>query len=279
MADSDRQWEYKYSFQAHLFSPCWKDAHVGLSAAVERGPSQGARSGSTEPTWVSLQESSISQTSLRRSGQGCPLLRALDEHSFIVRVLRARRAPGRIFSPAFRLSTSLRGRPGCSSNARVERAPSERARSASRRTTRPPPLPPSNGEFPPAPGLRRLCSTMEQTRLYQRNLYRLPVTCPAMYCAMSTVGEGKITNLSAVGCTIETDQPLPADQNVALRLMLPDQRESLPIDEAQVRWVHGNLAGIEFIQVEYTANLRLHGLVWDGMVQRFRALQQKRATS
>ncbi len=27
--------------------------HVGLSAAVERGPSQGARSGSTGPTWVS----------------------------------------------------------------------------------------------------------------------------------------------------------------------------------------------------------------------------------
>ena len=120
---------------------------------------------------------------------------------------------------------------------------------------------------------------MEQTRPYQRSLYRLPVTCPAMYCAMSTVGEGTITNLSAVGCTIETDQPLLADQNVALRLMLPDQHESLPIDEAQVRWVHGNLAGIEFIQVECTANLRLHGFVWDGMAQRFHSVQQDRATS
>ena len=30
----------------------WKDTHVGLRAAVERGPSQGARSGSTGPTWV-----------------------------------------------------------------------------------------------------------------------------------------------------------------------------------------------------------------------------------
>ena len=53
---------------------------------------------------------------------------------------------------------------------------------------------------------------MEQTRAYLRSLYRLPVTYPAMYCVMSTVGEGTITNLSAVGCTIETDQPLPADQ-------------------------------------------------------------------
>ena len=71
---------------------------------------------------------------------------------------------------------------------------------------------------------------MEQTKAYQRSLYRLPVTCPAMYCGMSTVGEGTITNLSAVGCTIETDQPLLADQDVALRLLLPDQHESLPIE-------------------------------------------------
>ena len=138
---------------------------------------------------------------------------------------------------------------------------------------------PSIGEYLPPAQLRTLCSSMEQTRPYQRNLYRLPVTCPAMYCAMSTVGEGTITNLSAVGCTIETDRPLLADQNVALRLMLPDQHESLPIDEAHVRWVHGNLAGIEFVQVERTANLRLHGFVWDGMVQRFQSIQKERATS
>ena len=33
----------------------WKGTHVGLSAAVERGPSQGARSGSTGPTWAPFQ--------------------------------------------------------------------------------------------------------------------------------------------------------------------------------------------------------------------------------
>ena len=120
---------------------------------------------------------------------------------------------------------------------------------------------------------------MEQTGPYQRSLYRLPVTCPAMYCALSIVGEGAIKNLSAVGCTIETDEPLLADQSIALRLMLPDQSESLPIDEAHVRWVHGNLAGIEFIQVERTANLRLHGFVWEGMARRFQSIQQDRATS
>ena len=56
-----------------------KGTHVGLSAAVERGPSN-------------------SLCPLERIGQGCPLLRASNEHSFIVRVLRARRAAGRSFS-------------------------------------------------------------------------------------------------------------------------------------------------------------------------------------
>ena len=72
-----------------------------------------------------------------RSGQGCPLLRASGEHCFIVRVLRARRAPGHSSSiPSSCSRLSLEGWAGRSSSARVERAHSDRARSASRRTTR-----------------------------------------------------------------------------------------------------------------------------------------------
>lgn len=113
-----------------------------------------------------------------------------------------------------------------------------------------------------------LCSTMQQTKAYHRGLYRLPVTYPAMYCGMSTVGEGTVTNLSAVGCTIETDQPLQPDQDVGLCLLLPDRHESLPIEFAHVRWANANRAGIEFVLVEPTANLRLYGFVLDQMVER-----------
>ena len=124
-----------------------------------------------------------------------------------------------------------------------------------------------------------LCSTMAQTNAYHRGLYRLPVTYPAMYCGMLTVGEGTITNLSAVGCTIETDQPLRADQDVALCLLLPDRYESLPIELAHVRWANATRAGIEFVRVEPTANLRLYGFVLDQMVQRIHTIQPQRATS
>jgi PilZ domain-containing protein len=120
---------------------------------------------------------------------------------------------------------------------------------------------------------------MDEVRPYHRGLYRLPVTYPAMYCLVSTVGEGTITNLSAIGCTIETDQPLPEDQRVALRLLLPDQLESLPIDDAQVRWVKGTRAGVEFLQVQREANLRLHGFVWDKMIERIQTIQQQRSSA
>src|SRR5713101_2297591 len=43
-----------FPLQARSFHSPGNDTHVGLRAAVERGPSQGARSGSTGPTWVSF---------------------------------------------------------------------------------------------------------------------------------------------------------------------------------------------------------------------------------
>lgn len=118
---------------------------------------------------------------------------------------------------------------------------------------------------------------MDEIRTYHRGLYRLPLTYPAMYCVTSTVGEGMITNLSATGCSIETDEPLLAHQQVALRLLLPDQTGSLPIDAAEVKWVSGTRAGVEFLQVEREANLRLHSFVWDKMIERIQLLQQQRA--
>ena len=120
---------------------------------------------------------------------------------------------------------------------------------------------------------------MDDIRPYHRGLYRLPLTYPAMYCVTATVGEGKITNLSAMGCSIETDEPLNQNQQVALRLLLHDKAESLPIDTAEVKWVQGTHAGIEFIQVEREANLRLHSFVWDKMIERIQTLQQQRAAS
>ena len=101
--DSDRRW------------------NINVSSRLARDPPRGMA-----PVLIPLRPSS--EALLRARVPGAPDQRGCPFQAFSLR--------------AFRLFTPLRGRPGRSSSARVERAPSERARSASRRTTRPPPLSP-----------------------------------------------------------------------------------------------------------------------------------------
>jgi hypothetical protein len=66
-----------------LGSLSWKGTHVGLRAAVERGPSEGARSGSTGPTWVPFPSLQARSFSLQGWGLNDLPLRASNECWFI----------------------------------------------------------------------------------------------------------------------------------------------------------------------------------------------------
>ncbi len=119
---------------------------------------------------------------------------------------------------------------------------------------------------------------MEQTKPYQRAHYRLPLPTayPVMFAGTTAIGEGTLTNLSVLGCTIECETIPPHTTNLLLRLILPDQKESLPIEEAEVRWIDERRIGVQFSKVERAANLRLHGFVWDRMLERLQAIKQRR---
>ncbi|NOS77603.1 MAG: PilZ domain-containing protein [Nitrospira sp.] len=119
---------------------------------------------------------------------------------------------------------------------------------------------------------------MEQTKPYQRAHYRLPLPTayPVMFAGTSAIGEGTLTNLSVLGCTIECAMVPPHATNLLLRLILPDQKESLPIEEAEVRWIDERRIGVQFNKLERAANLRLHGFVWDLMVERLQTIKQQR---
>jgi len=118
---------------------------------------------------------------------------------------------------------------------------------------------------------------MEQSKPYQRAHYRLPLPAayPVMFAGTSMIGEGTLTNLSVFGCTIECATIPPHTTNLLLRLILPDQKESLPIEEAEVRWIDELRIGVQFNKVERAANLRLHGFVWDRMVERLETIKQQ----
>lgn len=117
---------------------------------------------------------------------------------------------------------------------------------------------------------------MEPVRPYLREHYRLPpsITYPVMYSDHATIGEGKVTNLSVLGCTIECAGTVPDKTTLLVRLLLPDRKESLAIEQAEIRWVQGNRVGLQFGKLERDADLRLHIFVWDRMLERLRALSQ-----
>jgi hypothetical protein len=118
---------------------------------------------------------------------------------------------------------------------------------------------------------------MEPVHPYQREHYRLPlpVSYPVMFSDAATIGEGLVTNLSVFGCTIDCADTVPEKTTLLLRLILPDQKESLPIEQAEVRWVRGQQVGLRFGQLERAANLRLHLFVWDRMIERLQSLKQE----
>lgn len=96
-----------------------------------------------------------------------------------------------------------------------------------------------------------------------------------MFSDTTTIGEGKVTNLSVFGCTIECTGAVPDQTTLLVRLLLPDQPESLPIEQAEVRWVKGNQVGLQFGKLERMADLRLHNFVWDRLLDRLQELTQE----
>ncbi len=93
-----------------------------------------------------------------------------------------------------------------------------------------------------------------------------------MFSDTETIAEGKVMNLTVFGCAIECVGATPRRTTLRVRLILPDQEQSLPVEEAEVRWIHGNRMGLQFHKVERAADFRLHGFVWDRMLERLRTI-------
>ncbi|MBS0169027.1 MAG: PilZ domain-containing protein [Nitrospira sp.] len=65
-----------------------------------------------------------------------------------------------------------------------------------------------------------------------------------------TTGEGRLLDLSAEGCRIETAQELPVNTYLSLRLILSPNDLPILVDLAAVRWVHGTNFGIHFLAIQ-----------------------------
>jgi hypothetical protein len=98
---------------------------------------------------------------------------------------------------------------------------------------------------------------------------------PVMFSGAEKIAEGTVMNLTVFGCAIECADTIPAGTTLRMRFIFPDQVQSLPVEEAEVRWVQGNRMGLQFHKVERAADLRLHSFVWDRMVERLHTITQE----
>ncbi len=85
---------------------------------------------------------------------------------------------------------------------------------------------------------------------------RKNATCKVTLSCGGRVGEGSVVDLTVPGCQLETPLLLEPGQSVQLRVHL-DNHHPMRIDLGIVRWTKGGKAGIEFIRMAESDQIRL----------------------
>jgi len=95
-------------------------------------------------------------------------------------------------------------------------------------------------------------------RHYSRTYHRFPLYCPVIFGGAPFVGEGFLTNLSLMGCSIMCDRGVLCGSDVRVSVLLPNQRPALSIDLGTIKWVQGHQFGVEFLRLPVEAQQRLN---------------------
>jgi PilZ domain len=93
---------------------------------------------------------------------------------------------------------------------------------------------------------------------YSRIYHRFPLSCPVIFGGAPFVGEGVLTNLSLMGCSVMCDREVLCGSAVRVSVLLPSQLQSLSIDLGTIKWVQGHQFGVEFLRLPVEARQRLN---------------------
>lgn len=90
---------------------------------------------------------------------------------------------------------------------------------------------------------------------------RVPTEFPVIFGSDSYVGEGTVVNVSVPGCEISSKKPVEPGAYLEMKVLMPDNRASLWVGLAKVRWCSGHRFGVEFIRMPGEDQVRLGRLV------------------
>jgi hypothetical protein len=96
---------------------------------------------------------------------------------------------------------------------------------------------------------------------YSRTYHRFPLHYPVVFGGAPFVGEGILTNLSLMGCSVLCDREVLRGSDVRVSVLLPDQTTALSIELGTIKWVQGEQFGVEFLRVPLEARQRLNSML------------------
>ncbi len=92
---------------------------------------------------------------------------------------------------------------------------------------------------------------------YSRTYHRFPLHYPVIFGGAPFVGEGILTNLSMMGCSVLCNREVLCGSDVRVSVLLPNQSAALSIELGTIKWVQSEQFGVEFLRLPLEARQRL----------------------
>ncbi|HXC65891.1 MAG TPA: PilZ domain-containing protein [Nitrospiraceae bacterium] len=116
-------------------------------------------------------------------------------------------------------------------------------------------------------------------RPYSRAYHRFPLFYPVIFGGAPFVGEGILTNLSLMGCSVMSDREVLCGSEVRVSVLLPNQKPALAIDLGAIKWVQGHEFGVEFLRLPLDARERLNSTLRRELIELLKTRSNRRKSS
>ena len=111
---------------------------------------------------------------------------------------------------------------------------------------------------------------------YSRVYPRFPLFYPVIFGGAPFVGEGILSNLSLMGCSVMCDREVLCGSDVRVSVLLPHQTPALSIDLGTIKWVQGCQFGVEFLRLPLEARQRLNRMLRIELIEFLKARSGRR---
>jgi PilZ domain len=111
---------------------------------------------------------------------------------------------------------------------------------------------------------------------YSRTYHRFPLFYPVIFGGAPFVGEGILSNLSLMGCSVLCDREVLCGSDVRVSVLLPHQTPALSIDLGTIKWVQGCQFGVEFLRLPLEARQRLNRMLRIELIEFLKARSERR---